>query len=404
MRWARPPALRGSRWRTLAPRIALVLGVAAAAVAAAALYDRYGRPADEQVGVLTTGAATPRATPVVLRGMESTGTPAAPTPTPAPPALGDATLLRPGTELIARYDVSLDGRSPTEVAASSRYTVTDGCGQLYADLYAYRGGEWRRVYAADDPAMAYGPLLSAPEQGDSGCFPVLKLFGAQQGAGAGYLILGAVYADTSVRLQVVGWDAATDAPAILFDYRSGTNGRLDRSVSGDRIDVSEDAMAPGLDGQPIVVGRFTQTVTLTGGAATVTGRRLAPNCDRGKVAGAPAALAGALTVLLTCSDDSHVALTVDETTELLPSGVGWENIEDGDTVQVQYDPVSLTPASAGTAALTAISLSDNAAGTRKARGVPVPRASATRQPSAPTGSGRGAPAPPAAPPAAGPAP
>jgi hypothetical protein len=310
---------------------------------------------------------------------------------------GDAVLLRPGAVLVSRLDVPLDGAAPGQVAVRSRYTATDQCQPEYVDVFALRDGAWGRVFAADGDGLPNGPLLSQPSRGATSCYPQLRLFSGQgSGDGRGLLLVGTGYEDTSVRILVLGWDAAKDRPVPLFDRRTGPNGRFDRSVSGDRIDISED-VAAGTD-EPAVVGRFTQTITLSGYTAAVTGHRFAPNCDRGRLASTPEPPSSQSRLLrLTCGDGSQMAVRVDGSTTLQPNGASWADVEAQDYVQIDFDPNSLTPESAAAGVPLATSVSDTAAVARHAaaqRAVARPT-----QPAAPSRSSS-APAQPGAPAAA----
>src|SRR5581483_12258574 len=252
-------------------------------------------------------------------------------------------------------DLALDGGTPGEVAVASRYTVTSGCQPIFADVFALRDGRWSRVWSAGDGGP-FGPLLPAPEQSASGCYPQLKLFAA--------------HADGGARFVALGWDAANGVPAPLFDWRTGPDGRVTRAPDGQRVEIGESLLPPPLPGELQFAGdngRLTQLVSFEGGTPAIVSRKLAPNCDYGRLT--PGSVAswqnGAPSLLvIDCSSGDHQVVAVNAAPELQPAGIGWQDLRDGDTVQIDYAPDSLEPASLEGAIPAASAIVDYAANTR----------------------------------------
>jgi len=379
--------------------------VVVASAGSVLLYSAYGRPPIERADVVvryptmpapSTGTAAPvvgqatAAPPGASAAVD--GTAAAqpsrasvvsnPARTPGPPARPNlADLLRPGAEPISRIDISLDGSATGQVAVTSRYTVTDGCQPLFADLFSVTDGSWKRVFSASDGEMAYGAILPSPAAPADSCYPQIRLFSAQPALAPAspLLLLGAAYADTSLRLVIVGWDADARQPAIRFDWRTGANGRVARSTDGQQLDLSEDAKAP--DGETTSIGRFLQVIALNGSVPEVVSRRLSPNCDRGRLgAGADVRLS----VVLDCSSGARTVFTIDEGTLFTPAGVVQRDLKEGDSVQVAFSAASLEPNETGNTVPAAATLNDFSASNRKqAAERAAPRATAPARSAAP---------------------
>ncbi len=354
---------------------AFVIG--AAVVAVLLLYRAFGQPTNSHTELVIRTAPAPAATFVPVAGATSaspvnpiTAPTAAPVPTTTSlPATAE--LLRPGATSTGRLELSLDGSSPGQVAIASRYTVTTGCQPVFADVFALRDGRWSRTWSASD-AGAFGPLLPAPEQSASGCYPQLKLFVAQPAANGGHaeLLLSAAYADGSARFVALGWDEAAGGPAPLFDWQTGPNGRVTRSPDGQRVEISESLTPPALPSGLQFAGdngRLTQLVSFESGTPVVVSRKLAPNCDYGRLTpGSVASWQGGAPALLVidCSGSDHQVVSVSAAPNLQPAGIGWPDLRDGDTVQIDYTPDSLEPASLDAAMPAAASIVDYAANTR----------------------------------------
>lgn len=406
--WRDPRRYRGRR--------AAGLGIGAGVLVMLLLYRAYGQPQANRTELVirsapltaTAAASSGAVNPAVAGAPVDAPTTAAPPP-PAPSLPATSELLRPGTVSTGRLDLSLDGGAPGQVAVSSRYTVTSGCQPLFVDLFALREGRWSRVWSASDDGP-FGPLLPAPEQSASGCYPQLKLFSTQPATNgaAAELLLSAAYADGSARFVALGWDAVNGTPVPLFDWRTGPNGRISRSPDGQRVEISESLLPPPLPPELQFAGdngRLTQLVSFEGGTPAVVSRKLAPNCDYGRLTpgsvaswqdGAPALL------VIDCSSGDHQVVAVNAAPELQPTGIGWQDLRDGDTVQIDYAPDSLEPASLDDAIPAAAALVDYAANTRHTAAQRSAQSSAPRSSSqapasqparqyAPSGSGnRGA--------------
>ncbi len=374
--WTRHGSNNGG-WRDprLRRRLLAGLGAGAGVLVVLLLYRAYGQPQANRSELVIRSVPLASATVAPALSAATAAAPAdAPTPAPvataatALPATTD--LLRPGTVSTGRLDLALDGGTPGEVAVASRYTVTSGCQPLFADVFALRDGRWSRVWSAGDGGP-FGPLLPAPEQSASGCYPQLKLFAAQPGTnGAAELLLSAAYADGSARFVALGWDAANGVPAPLFDWRTGPDGRVTRSPDGQRVEISESLLPPPLPPELQFAGdngRLTQLVSFESGTPAVVSRKLAPNCDYGRLT--PGSVAswqeGAPSLLvIDCSSGDHQVVAVDAVPELQPAGIGWQDLRDGDTVQIDFSPDSLEPASLDGAIPTAAAIVDYAANTR----------------------------------------
>lgn len=364
----RDPRLRG--------RLLTWLGIGAGVLIVLLLYRAYGQPHSNRTELVIRSAPLTSAT---VAPALSAATAAAPVdaPTPAPVATAATTLpatpelLRPGAASTARLDLALDGGTPSEVAVASRYTVTSGCEPLYADVFALRDGRWSRVWSATDDG-AFGPLLPPPEQSASGCYPQLKLFAAQPAAtgSPAELLLSAAYANGSARFVALGWDQTNGAPAPLFDWRTGPGGRVTRSPDGQRVEISELLAPPPLPAELQFAGdngRLTQLVSWQSGAPAVVSRKLAPNCDYGQLTpgsvaswqdGPPALL------VIDCSGGDHQVVAVNAAPALQPAGIAWQDLRDGDTLQIDYTPASLEPESRDGALPIAAAIVDYAANTR----------------------------------------
>lgn len=386
------PSWRRDRRSPLPSRQAVAITiVAVAAFATVALYKIAGQSPGQPAEVLvrsSDAAATPAAeTADAARAGQAAaaGTIAAAAVEPGVPTRPTiADLLRPGAELQSEIDLPLDGSATGQVAVASRYTVTNGCEPQFADLFSVVGGKWTRVFAASDESLPYGAILPQPARSSAGCFPKIRLFSAEPAgpSGKALLLLGVAYADTSLRLVTLGWDDAAGAPAIKYDWRTGTNGTLVRN--GNSVQIAEDAgMPPALSGAgvPGPIGRLSQVVTLADGSASVTSRQLSPTCDRGKVgSGTTRGLPedGSDPILVLQCPSGITAALVPSQIALSPSGVLWTDIRDGDSVQVEFDPASLEPDSLETAVPTLATLADSTAATRRQAGARPPR-----QPAAP---------------------
>ncbi|HLZ71284.1 MAG TPA: hypothetical protein VKV26_15385 [Dehalococcoidia bacterium] len=364
----RDPRLRG--------RLLGGLAIAAGSIIMLLLYRAYGQPSSNRSELVIRSA--PATAPPASTGAVTPLTAPVEAPTAAPPATAAARtmpatagLLRPGATSTGRLDLSLDGASPGQVAVASRYTVTTGCEPVFADLFALRDGRWGRVWSANDDG-AFGPLLPPPQPSASGCYPQLKLFAAQPTAnGAAELLLSAAYADGSARFVALGWDQAKDAPAPLFDWRTGPNGRVTRSPDGQRVEIAESVLPPAL---PLELqfagdnGRLTQLVSFESGAPAVVSRKLAANCDYGQITpGSVASWQGGAPALLVidCSSGEHQVVAASAAPALQPAGIGWQDLRDGDTVQIDYTADSLEPPGIEAAVPAAAAIVDYAANTRR---------------------------------------
>ncbi len=368
---------RIDRQRPGGPGKAATIGiVVVAAIATVLLYRAAGHNGGQKRELVLRPAALAPATVgaqsanVVSPTTQASGAvPPALPPSAATPSPFTNDLLRPGTELVARVDLSLDASSQGQVAVTSRYTVTSGCQPLFADIYALIAGHWKPVFSATDSAIPYGPLLSEPEQAAGGCFPRFRLFSSQPGtAGNGaMLLIGTGYADGSARLAVVGWDANTGGPSIVFDWHTGYYGSISRSPDGNRVEIGEDAAPPtaiaalGLHG---TAGRLIQTVMLDNGAPYVADRRIAPPCESGRIAaGTTRGLAVPETgrlLVLSCSSGQGISLAPEAAT-LAPAGITWADLRDGDAAEVEYDPASLQLADGAPALPRLATVTDDAA-------------------------------------------
>lgn len=353
--------LRRSSHRGTLRLVALLISVAGVAVAAVALYNAFGRPEPRTEIVVAPAAAAVS---------QATGSPASAEPAPPASPVADPPfsldLLRPGVELISRFDANLAGSGARLVAVSSRYTATTGCQQQYVELYGLREHRWQRLYDAADPGATGGALLPVPAELGGQCFPELRLFAVESAGDKDLIAIAAGYADGSVRLQLLGWDVETGVPSAIYDRRSGANGRVAPIASERRIELSEDLPEP--DGASGAIGRLSEIVAVRDGRVDVS-RRIAPNCDRGRMS-AGGAEAGALQsterrLLLDCSNGSHVVAGFAGGGLLSPSGVAWENLRDGDSLQVEYDAASLQPESAAGALPLVVNITDYAANTRR---------------------------------------
>jgi hypothetical protein len=338
---------------------AIVIGLSVAAVT---LYNAYGRPADERSEIVVAPAATLVTAPTTAASLSAST--ASVTPVADPPFSAD--LLRPGVEELSRFEVALDGSPKRLVAVSTRFTATDGCGRRFAELFALREHRWTRVFDASAADAPSGTLLPSPERSGAGCFPELRLFTGVPADGRDLLAVGVAYADGSVRLLVLGWDADNDAPKPLYDRLSGPGGRIARLGDDRRIELSEDLAGPPGTAGPI--GRLSEIVS-TGTDGIQVARRIAPNCDRGRLsAGSTAAgatVADPRLLLLDCSNGAHALAAIADSTVLSPVGVAWEQLRDGDSVQVEYAAASLQPGSADGALPLAANITDYAANTRR---------------------------------------
>lgn len=356
----------------------LVLAAAVASglsVAAAALYNAFARPAAERTELIVSPRVTAQAG-VAAVGEGDTSLRASATPALDPPF--SASLLRPGVEVLSRLDVALDGSPKRLVAVSSRFTATSACEQTFVELFTLQDHRWTRLFDAADASAAGGALLPQPERAGTTCYPQLRVFTGLPAGNRDLLAMGAAYADGSARLLVLGWDAAAAAPTALYDRHSAAGGRIARLGSDDRIELSEDLVAP--DGSSGPIGRLSEVVSASAGGVQVV-RRIAPNCDRGRLSAGGSA-AGAITrdvrtLLLDCSNGSHAAAAITEATVLSPAGVSWAHLRDGDSVQAEYDAASLQPQSAEAAIPVVVSLTDYAANTRRLDAGRQPRPTTT---------------------------